>query len=251
MNASPAPDGAAKFRANGAELLVSVRSLAEARQAIGSPIDILDFKEPRAGALAAVASPLWHQAAELVHPTAVGRVIPLSAALGERDTAVKLAGEVPSQFSFVKAGPSGCETVRDLVLLWSAVRASLADGVELVAVAYADAAAARSLEPEEVIRVAGREGFSRILIDTFVKDGRSSIDHLGLQRLRMIRHSTRQLGLGWMLAGSIRERDLEGWWNRDTGPDGFGIRGDVCESGRTSNLSPERIASWRRTLDQS
>ncbi len=233
------------------ELLVSVRSIDEALQAVDQPIDILDFKEPRLGALAPVEVSIWHEAVKRLAGASGVASVPLSAALGERDTAAKLAGGVPAQFSFAKAGPYGCVTPDELTQLWTDVRTSLPNQVELVAVAYADSVAAQSLSPEEVLRLAHQFGFRRLLIDTYVKDGRSSMDHLHDKRLREIRRQCNELSIVWMLAGSMREQDLLAKFDSDFWPDGFGVRGDVCQLGRASELSPDRIRQWRRRLDTS
>ena len=132
--------------------------------------------------------------------------------------------------------------------MWADVRHALAAPVELVAVAYADASAAGTLEPEEIITLGNKHGFRRVLIDTFVKDGRSSVEHLQSRRLRVLRRLTRTFGMQWMLAGAIRRDDLNSWLENDTQPDGFGVRGDICESGRESEIAPQRIRLWQHQL---
>ncbi len=231
------------------ELLVSVRSLAEAEIAVAESIDILDFKEPLLGPLAPVDSSILREAATRFSGPSSTSVL-LSAALGERDTAMQVAGQIPASFAFAKAGPKHCGTARELTAMWTEVRHALASPVELVAVAYADASAAETLEPEEIVSLAHQHGFRRILIDTFVKDGRSSVEHLQRDRLRALRHLTRTFGMQWMLAGAIRLDDLHRWRETDTQPDGFGVRGDICSSGRESEIAPQRIRLWQQHLTE-
>ena len=229
------------------ELLVSVRSLAEAEIAAAESIDILDFKEPRHGPLAPVESSVWREAAARFKGDTSTNT-QLSAALGERDTAMQVAGQVPVSFAFAKAGPHQCGTEKELTAMWADVRHALAAPIELVAVAYADASAAETLEAEEIVTLANTQGFRRILIDTFVKDGRSSVEHLRSNRLRVLRRLTKAFGMRLMLAGAIRLDALDGWLEPDTHPDGFGVRGDICQAGRESEIAPQRIRLWQHQL---
>lgn len=249
------------------ELLISVRSPAEAIATLHSAVDILDFKEPSRGALAAVDPAVWHEAATLVqrysqdshsqhnsnsHGTPrTSLTLRLSAALGETDTAIALARQIPSCFDFAKAGPFKLTHPSSLRRVWGDVREALPGNVELVAVAYADSDAARCVCVEEVIELAKLEGFRRLLIDTYSKDGRSTIDLLGIDRLQEIRRTTRGAGLKLMLAGSLKVDRLSTWLSDQTIPDGFGIRGDVCVAGRESEICPQRIANWRAAIDTS
>ncbi len=224
------------------ELLVSVRDLVEAEIAVAESVDILDFKEPRKGPLAPVDATIWHQAGERFTSAR------LSAALGERETALAVAAAVPANFSFAKAGPYNCSSIDRLRVLWSDVRERLPQSVELVAVAYADHLAAACLSPEMIIECAASEGFDRVLIDTFAKDGRSSVDHLGSDRLCLLRHATSLHGLSLMLAGSIRRAELGNWLQIANCPAGFGVRGDVCRNGREGELDAKKIRDWQEEL---
>ena len=228
------------------ELLISVRSLEEATAALQAGVDILDFKEPHRGPLAAVDPAIWLEAETLllpIHPS-----LQFSAALGESDTAITLANQVPQTFAYAKVGPSGLSSEAQLRDVWQSIRTALPTRVELVAVAYADSAAANCLNPESVIEIAKREGFRRVLVDTFRKDGRSTIDLLGVDRIRQLRQWTFDAGQKLMLAGSLSVDQLDTWLTNETLPDGFGLRGDVCIGGRQSTISPERVTIWRQAL---
>ena len=232
-----------------AEWLVSVRDDKELATAIRFCVDVIDLKEPNRGPLAPVDVGLWEHAAELIDERAVGvnpaELPRLSAALGERDRAVAIASQLPKRFSFAKVGPSGCASARSIRRLWSDVGHQLPPQVELVAVAYADATAANCLGPEAVLREANQAGLNRCLIDTFTKDGRSSVQHLGPQRLAEFGQLAQQLQIWWALAGSITRHDVAALEHSNIKPNCFAIRGDVCSDDRTGTICEQRMYAWR------
>ena len=227
-------------------LLVSVRDRSELATALAGGVDIIDLKEPGRGPLAPADFELWSFAAsvwERLRPCSS-----LSAALGEQTDAIQVAGRLPSEFAFAKAGPSGCRTKAAVTQLWEAVRERLDDRIELVAVAYADYQPAQCPPPEEIFQLAATLGMKRCLIDTFVKDGRSTVDHLGANRLASLARQSSEAGLWWTLAGSIRVSCISQLRKQAVLPDCFGVRGDVCHRGRTSTLASERLAVWLELL---
>jgi uncharacterized protein (UPF0264 family) len=230
------------------KLLVSIRNRDELAAVMAVGVDIIDLKEPRRGPLAPADAELWSHAASLWSagsPTSL-----LSAALGERADAIQIAGRLPSAFAFAKVGPSGCRSAGDMRDLWAAVGERLDDRIELVAVAYADFQAARSLHPEAIFQLAAKAGFARCLIDTCVKDGRSTLDHLGMDGLASLASVATEAGLWWTLAGSIRVDCVSLLRQHAVWPDCLGVRGDVCRRGRAGTLSSQRVTIWKESLLQ-
>lgn len=233
-------------RCGNPKLLVSIRDRGELATVLESGVDIIDLKEPDRGPLAPADQELWFYAASVWER--LGPSSSLSAALGEQTDAIQVAGRLPGQFAFAKAGPSECRTEAAVGQLWQAVGERLDDQIELVAVAYADYQPARCPPPEEIFRLAACLGRKRCLIDTFVKDGRSTIDHLGANRLASLARLARAAGLWWTLAGSIRVSCVSPLREQAVLPDCFGVRGDVCHRGRQSTLASERLAVWKNAL---
>lgn len=231
------------------KLLVSVRSLDEVAEAVEGGADFVDLKEPRHGPLAPTAVGLWREASSMWAESGDGSSRPpLSAALGEPAEAVRLAHQLPPAFSFAKVGPSRCETIRKVVGVWDEVRQQLDDRVELVAVAYADSDNARCADAEQILQAAVDQGFQRCLIDTFEKDGRSTLDQLGIGGVMRLAEIARRGGLWWALAGSIRADHVSQLCHAGLIPDCFGVRGDVCEQDRTGSLCRERVRHWKGVL---
>ena len=234
-------------------LLISVRSEQEIDDAIAGGADIIDLKEPRDGALAPTTIELWNSVSQWTDQVATSlpaedrsESIRFSAALGESDQATSIANSLPPTFAFAKVGPSNCNTPQRLTKLWSKVRDQLNSATELVAVAYADHRSARCLPAEQVFKLAGEFGFKRCLIDTLNKDGRTTVDHLGIDGVGRLASVARQEGLWWTLAGSIRLDQIERFDRNLILPDCFGVRGDVCGGDRQAVLSTIRVRQWKQ-----
>ncbi|TWU42012.1 (5-formylfuran-3-yl)methyl phosphate synthase [Novipirellula artificiosorum] len=236
------------------DLLVSVRDLREYAIAVAAGVTIIDFKEPDHGPLAAVDAAIWQQSASAAgrSPNAgdLSAKPPLmSAALGEAVDYVDTIDLLPRQFHFAKIGPSGIVCPEELKRIWLDARQRLSQstgggGAELVAVAYADHDAAGCLPPEAIFQLAADLGFHRCLIDTFHKDGASTLDHVSRARLGQLSKISRRASMRWMIAGSIRIEMVDSLETPTIEPDGYAVRGDVCEAGRTAGLSPSRLAAW-------
>ncbi len=235
------------------QLLISVRDRGEMEEALALGVDIVDLKEPRRGPLAPADIGLWQHAASLWNAFSVPDAPPvrrpkLSAALGERPDALRVASRLPGQFAFAKVGPHRCEDAASIRELWDEVRQLLDPRIELVAVAYADHDNAQCLHPEKVFRLAIEAGFRRGLIDTFTKDGTSTVDHVGVEGLSRLAGVSRDAGLWWTLAGSIQVDAVRPLRQAGLEPDCFGVRGDVCQKGRTGTLSSDRVRVWQDLL---
>jgi uncharacterized protein (UPF0264 family) len=229
------------------KLLVSVRSATEFNDAFAAAVDIIDLKEPLEGPLAPAPVDLWLQAAKRLKSRKKSSPL-LSAALGESDVASRVACRLPPEFDFAKAGPSGCNSARQLENLWMGVRAELNNSISLVAVAYADHAAADCLPPTQVFKLAADSGIEFCLLDTFCKNGRSTIDHLGITGLRDLQKTVNQFDLWWALAGSLTDNSVTKVHEQGLQPNCFGVRGDVCVGDRTGRLATNRIEAWKSKI---
>ncbi len=215
-------------------LLVSVRSIQEARIAATAEVDVIDLKEPAAGALGACQPETWQRCT-----TSVPFRGQWSVALGEARAAIPLAPHVPPQFRFAKAGPAGICQTDQLIDLWQTLAKSLTPTTELVPVAYADFKAADCLSPETIIMAAGEFAANTILLDTFGKTGRSSIEILGQQRLSDLLARCQALKLNLVMAGSLAFDDMPTL--AELGVKQVGVRGCVCVGGRNGEIAPPLV----------
>lgn len=230
-------------------VLVSVSDATDARAALEAGADIIDAKDPAAGALGAV--PV--ETLRAVHGAVNGRR-PVSTALGDAvdersiEESARVAAALGS--AFVKLAFAGQPDTPAVVRLLEAARRGAAGAwpspVHVVAAAYADWKTARTgPSPARVIEAAGRGGASGVLIDTADKTGPGLFEHASHDTLADWVRNAHALGLWVALAGRLREDDLAAV--AALGADVVGFRGAVCEGGRTGRLSHERVRRVMRT----
>ena len=232
-------------------LLVSVRSVAEARQALAAEVDLIDFKEPRRGSLGPVDGQL---AAEMV--LAIGGRAPVSMACGELasfaseapDPSAALWRHPPAGVAYAKLGLAGCAAQADWVRLWADWTAGLPAGASPVAVAYADWRRAASPPPDEVLRHASALGCRAVLVDTFDKSAGDLLRHFDAEALRRHVGEVRRRGMLSVLAGSLS-------WTSLTvvlaaRPNYVAVRGAVCSGSRETALDAGLVRQWVERLQE-
>ncbi len=218
------------------QLLVSVATAAEASAALAGGADIVDAKNPRAGALGAVSLDTLTEI-----QLAVGGARPVTAALGDAsdEAAVEqLAFEfADSGTSLVKVGFNGiCSATRVAALIAAAHRGAEAGSrgrCGVVAVGYADDPA--SVTAAALVAIATRAGARGILS--------ALIDADALAPFVARAHDH---GLFVALAGKLTADDLA--FVRDAGADIAGVRGAACEGGRNGRVSADRVRQLLATL---
>lgn len=189
------------------QLLVSVRSVEEAVQALAGGADILDIKEPSRGSLGMASVEMIADIGAMSAVTEAG--VAVSAALGELDEwrgALDLP-PLPWGLRFAKLGLSRCGDRSDWVSEWVEIRREFqqhaASRINWVAVAYADHIDAAAPAVEQVLHAAIETDCAGLLIDTWTKDGRTLVDSLQHDELARIADQCHQAGLFLALAGRI------------------------------------------------
>ncbi len=231
-------------------LLVSVRDGADAAAALAGGADVIDAKDPAAGALGAVT----HEALLDIHRV-VGRDRPVTAALGDATTEQSIE-EMAFSFAsagaeFVKVGFSGTTSVtRVAALIRSAARGATAGSggaCGVVAVAYADAAA-ESVSFFRLMAIAASAGATGVLIDTADKRGPGLCGLIDRPTLASWARSAHAEGLLVAAAGQLTHDDLP--FIREAGADIVGFRGAVCEGGRVGRVSREKVHALHALVSQ-
>jgi uncharacterized protein (UPF0264 family) len=218
------------------DLLVSVRSAAEAGEALAGGAGLIDVKEPDRGSLG-------RADAETV--AAVLRVVagrrPVSAALGELPEKVR----VPFSLAYAKWGLAGCGGRPDWPGELRRAAELLPPGCLPVAVAYADWQRAAAPPPAEVCAFACAWRWGAFLVDTWGKDGTTLLDWLSPGQLAEMRERCRTAGVPVALAGSLGVEQIRQLWSLR--PDWFAVRGAACRDGRrTLAIDAGRV---RRLVD--
>ena len=227
-------------------LLVSVASATEASAALDGGADVIDAKDPLAGALGAVSVGVLRE----IRAAIEGRR-PLTAALGDAADEAAIARDArmfaEAGVGLVKIGFAGItDAARVSALIASAVHGvgdarNGAGGV--VAVAYADAERASSLAPVALLQVAARAGAQGVLLDTADKSG-PGLRHLVTPTvLGGWVTEAHKAGLIVALAGKLTEEDLA--IICDAGADIAGVRGAACEGGREGRVSADKVRRLR------
>lgn len=227
------------------QLLISVRSVAEAQLALAAETDVIDIKEPRRGPLGAADS---ETVSEIL--AAVPIRVPVSIAGGELkeverpvqipEDLLRLTGRVV----WSKVGLSRCDPWPAWRGAWEAWCQALPSLVSPVAVIYADRAQTQSPPAQEILRAASDNGCEGVLIDTFHKRDGGLLDHLSLGELGALAAEIAARGLWLALAGSLDLTSLA--QVLPMRPRYVAVRGAVCKAGRTETLDPHKVAQWVR-----
>ena len=231
------------------QLLVSVRSAAEAKVALAGGADIIDAKEPSRGSLGAVSPRALQQICAAIPDNR-----PMSIALGDPKTAgeaLRIISAVPQsrRLTYLKLGFAGLRNPESIhSLLQAALEGAVGRPVAIVAVGYVDAPNAGSLPPETICRIAGEAGAAGVLLDTYQKAAGNLLAWLEPSRLAALLARARAAGLFTAVAGGLGVDELPAVFR--AAPDIVGFRGALCEGGREGTLSQERVCQVRRQLSR-
>lgn len=219
--------------------LASVRSEGEARMVAAEGADIIDCKEPAAGALGA----LGFETVEAIR-RAIPAHLPVSATIGDLPCDPVQVAEAAVAMSktgvdYVKVGIFPGGPARDVV---TALKTAELGGSRLVAVLLADLNPDLSLLPDMA-----SAGFAGVMLDTFGKAGGSLPNVLPLARIAEFVATARDLQMFTGLAGSLTVEDVA--ILRPLGPDVLGFRGALCSaSQRTAEADVTAVRKVRRAL---
>lgn len=226
-----------------AGLLVSIRSVEEARLILTTSVGIIDVKEPKKGSLGAARPSVIAEIAR-----EIPRHLPLSVALGEvmeRD-AHSTSIDLPSNVCYAKLGLAGCATAPDWLDKWSRQLELLPQSTVRVAVAYADWQRAECPPPEDVIQIGAQFGCRVLLVDTFSKRDGTLLQHLQRAELVRIQQTARSYGMSFVVAGSLDVDEIRTL--KALQPEFFAVRGAVCHGSRTNQIDPRRVNQIARCL---
>ncbi|MEJ2644286.1 MAG: (5-formylfuran-3-yl)methyl phosphate synthase [Gammaproteobacteria bacterium] len=220
-------------------LLASVSSTLEAVTAMEAGVDVIDLKNPAAGALGAVSDTMAREVVARVD----GRV-PVSATVGDlpllpprvvRAVAEKAATGV----DYVKLGLFGDG---DMTGTLSALQPIAGSTVKLVAVLFAD----RGVDLDLLPAIAEAD-FAGAMLDTADKRAGGLRRHANNRLLHSFVNRCRDLGLLCGLAGSLGTADIAPLL--EVAPDLLGFRGALCRRGqRTEGLDARAVASIRSLI---
>lgn len=224
------------------KLLVSPMNIVEARAALAGGADILDVKNPKEGSLGAN----FPWAIRAVVDLAKGQV-PVSATIGDLDYkpgtgSLAALGAAVSGADYIKAGLLGVRTQEQAVEMLEGITKSVKDydpDKKVVAAGYSDYVRANSVSPMLLPIAAAKAGADLVMVDTAIKDGRSTFEFMSETELRNFIDLGHAEGLEVALAGTIGFQHLE--LLKRLNPDIIGVRGIVCGGDRRSAVKAELV----------
>lgn len=218
-------------------LLVSPSSIEEARSALAA--DIIDVKKPSEGSLGANFPWVIRAIKEMAEK-------PVSAAIGDFDykpgcASLAAYGAACAGADFIKVGLMFDGRDRALDLARAVVRAVKDDFPEktVVIAAYSDYERLGTISPFAAAEAAAEAGADIAMIDTGMKDGKSTFEFMDADTLASYTEENRSLGLATALAGSLKFEDLSALKTID--PEIIGVRGMVCGGDRSCVIRPELV----------
>lgn len=205
-------------------MLASVMNAAEAKVAAEAGADVVDLKNPAAGALGALPSAVVSQAVAAIKPQRL-----TSAALGELTSESAALAAAAAQIS-----ASGVDVIKvgirrfDVSDSYLASLLAAAGRCGMVAVLFAD----EHPDLGSIGRLA-RAGFHGVMLDTAVKKSQAGLRECMTQRdLSAFVSTARDNRLVCGLAGSLRAGDVAPLLPLQ--PDFLGFRGALCVRGQRS-----------------
>ena len=218
--------------------LASVTSAEEALIAASAGADIIDCKDPSAGALGALPLEIIR---EIV--ATVGSKISVSATVGDlpNDPSIMVAAAektASTGVQYVKIGFFGPHDPRPAI---SALGLSHLGQARLIAVLMADQS------PDfAVVRDLAQNRFAGVMLDTADKSLGALPEILSPQKLAEFVSLAKQHGLVTGLAGSLQRHHVRQLLALR--PDILGFRGALCRDGRVSALDAAHVAAVRNDI---
>ncbi|MCJ7444636.1 MAG: (5-formylfuran-3-yl)methyl phosphate synthase [Methanotrichaceae archaeon] len=221
----------------------------EARSALLGGADIIDIKNPKEGSLGANFPWIIRQIADLAR----GKVS-ISATIGDLDykpgtASLAALGAAFSGADYIKAGLLGIKTANQAEDILANIVKSVKEfdpKKKVVAAAYSDFQRVGSISPMLLPKAANKTGAELVMVDTAIKDGRSTFEFMSQSDLNDFISSAHIYGEEVAIAGTIGFQHLELLKNLQ--PDIIGVRGIVCGGDRQSSIKTELVRMLKNSL---
>ncbi|KKG08915.1 hypothetical protein EO95_10435 [Methanosarcina sp. 1.H.T.1A.1] len=224
------------------KLLVSPINKEEAIIASRGGADIVDVKNPKEGSLGANFPWVIRDIKEVVN----GRQ-PISATIGDFNykpgtAALAALGAAASGADYIKVGLYDIQTEAQALELLTKITRAVKDydpSKKVVASGYSDYKRINSISPILLPAVAAEAGVDVVMVDTGIKDGKSTFEFMDEKELTEFTDLAHEHGLENAIAGSLKFEDLPVL--ERIGPDIIGVRGMVCGGDRRTAIRQELV----------
>ncbi len=223
------------------KLLVSPINVEEAKICKLGGADIIDVKNPKEGSLGAN-FPWMINAVKKVAGS-----VPVSATIGDFNykpgtASLAALGAAAAGAEYIKVGLYDIQTQEQAMDMLSGIVRSVKDfdkNKKVVAAGYSDYRRINSISPFKLPSVGAEAGVDVVMMDTGIKDGRSTFEFLTEQELTKFVLSAQDRGLQTAIAGTIKFEDIPSL--KRISPDIIGVRGCVCGGDRNSTIKEELV----------
>jgi len=215
------------------KLLVSPRTIEEAKIVIANKVDYIDCKNPEEGSLGANFPWIIKEMKGLI-PTGSSQL--LSATIGDfpnlpGSAALAALGAAVSGADIIKVGLKGPSNEKDAINLMKKVVKAVKEynsDIKIVTAGYADRLRMRS-SPEfmNIPTIASKSESDIAMLDTYIKDEKGLFDFLSIDQLIQFKNKVYEFDLEVALAGNLRKENIP--LLNEISPDIIGVRSVVCE----------------------
>jgi uncharacterized protein (UPF0264 family) len=224
------------------KVLISPVDKEEAIIASNGGADIVDVKNPKEGSLGANFPWIIKEIKEAVN----GRQ-PISATIGDfnfKPGTASLAafGAAVAGADYIKVGLYDIQTREQALELLTKITRAVKDydaTKKIVASGYSDYERINSISPLLLPEVAAEAGVDVVMVDTAIKDGKSTFEFMDEKKLKKFTDLAHEYGLEHAIAGSLRFEDLPTL--ERISPDIIGVRGMVCGGDRRTAIQQELV----------
>ncbi|MFA0822640.1 MAG: (5-formylfuran-3-yl)methyl phosphate synthase [Methanomethylovorans sp.] len=231
------------------KLLVSPINEEEAIAAYKGGADIIDVKNPKEGSLGANFPWVIRSVKE-----AIGSKKPISATIGDFNykpgtASLAALGAAVAGAQYVKVGLYDVQTEDQALEMLTNINKAVKDfdpSRKVVASGYSDYKRINSISPFLLPAIGKKAGVDVVMVDTGIKDGRSTFEFMSEEELAQFTGSIRELGMESALAGTLKFEDLPTL--KRIQPDIIGIRGMVCGGDRTACIQQELVEKLKKLI---
>ncbi|NLV28163.1 MAG: (5-formylfuran-3-yl)methyl phosphate synthase [Methanomicrobiales archaeon] len=219
------------------QLLVSPATIEEAKKALSA--DIVDVKRPEEGSLGASFPWIIRGIKNLTQK-------PVSAAIGDFDykpggAALTALGAAAAGADYIKIGLM-FDGIEEADMVISSVTRAVKDTYpekSVVIAAYSDWERLDTISPFDMAPLVAKAGANVSMVDTGIKDGKSTFEFMDEALLIEFKNLNKSLGIKTAIAGSLKFQDIDVLKRID--PEIIGVRGMVCGGDRRAMVQEELV----------
>ncbi|WMW21351.1 (5-formylfuran-3-yl)methyl phosphate synthase [Methanolobus mangrovi] len=231
------------------KLLISPINPEEAIAAYEGGADIVDVKNPKEGSLGANFPWIIRSVKESINSAK-----PISATIGDFNfkpgtASLAALGAAVAGADYIKVGLYDVQTEEQALEMLTNITRSVKDynpDLKVVASGYSDYERINSINPHLLPAIGAKAGVDVVMVDTGIKDGRSTFEFMDEEELTKFTSAIRAVGLESALAGTLKFEDLP--MLKRIQPDIIGVRGMVCGGDRTSCIKAELVDKLKNEM---